>query len=72
MDIRQARKSLDLTQAELADRLGIHHTAISRYETGAAIPDKRTMIALEAIFSGHAPALPDRSPADVQESAAGQ
>lgn len=51
MDIREARKALNLTQAELAEKLGVDHSAISRYETGAVAPDKRTMIALSAIFA---------------------
>ena len=50
MDIRTARKALNLTQAELAAMLGVNHSAISRYETGAVAPDKRTLIALNAIF----------------------
>ena len=51
MDIREARKALNLTQAELAEMLGVDHSAISRYETGAVTPDKRTLIALAAIFA---------------------
>lgn len=50
MDIRELRKALNMTQADLAEHLGVDHSAISRYETGAVAPDKRTLIALNAIF----------------------
>jgi len=38
--IRAARKSLHLTQLELAEKLGVAEATISRWETGALIPSR--------------------------------
>lgn len=50
MDMREARKALDLSQAELAARLGVHQTTISRFETGDLEVDARTGLALRALL----------------------
>ena len=34
-EFRQVRKDLKLTQAQLAEKLGVHPITISHYETGA-------------------------------------
>ena len=34
-EFRQIRKDLNLTQAQLAEKLGVHPITISHYETGA-------------------------------------
>jgi transcriptional regulator with XRE-family HTH domain len=49
IDIAAIRKELNLTQAELADKLGLHQTTISRFETGEMPLDKRTQLAVEAL-----------------------
>ena len=37
--IRSARKSLGLTQRQLADRLGVSNTSVSNWEKGLSRPD---------------------------------
>ena len=37
--IAELRRSIPLTQAELADRLGISHQAVSQWERGETLPD---------------------------------
>lgn len=44
--IAQCRKSKQLTQAELAEKLGITDRAISKWETGKGMPDSSIMIDL--------------------------
>jgi transcriptional regulator with XRE-family HTH domain len=51
VDIRAIRKNLGLSQAELADKLGVHQTSVSRFETGDLPLDKRTELALLALES---------------------
>ena len=50
MDIRKERKALGWTQAQLADKLGINHSMVSRMESGDILLNVRTLIALEVIF----------------------
>lgn len=49
LDLVAIRKELNLTQVELAEKLGVHQTTISRFETGDLPLDKRTQLALEAL-----------------------
>jgi len=49
IDVRSIRKELKLSQAELAEKLGLHQTSISRLETGEMSVDKRTELALAAL-----------------------
>lgn len=51
MDIASARKTLGLSQAELAERLGVNQASISRFETGELIPNARTVLAIKALFA---------------------
>ena len=44
--IAERRKSVELTQAELAERLGITDRAISKWETGRSMPDSSIMLLL--------------------------
>lgn len=53
-DIKQIREALGLTQAEMAERLGIHQATLSRIETGAIAPDKRNLLAAKALMAGQA------------------
>jgi transcriptional regulator with XRE-family HTH domain len=48
-NIRNIRIRLRLTQAQLAEKLGITQASVSRLETGQPI-DKRTTLALEALL----------------------
>jgi transcriptional regulator with XRE-family HTH domain len=51
-DMRAIRKELGLSQAEMAERLGLHQTTISRFETGDLTLDRRTELAVQALRSG--------------------
>jgi transcriptional regulator with XRE-family HTH domain len=48
--LRDSRKRLNLTQAELAAKLGLHQTSVSRMETGDLEVDERTRLAVEALI----------------------
>lgn len=48
-DVKAIRQELKLSQAELAEKLGLHQTTISRFETGEMPLDKRTELALLAL-----------------------
>jgi transcriptional regulator with XRE-family HTH domain len=50
-DIQSIRKALGLSQSEMADRLGLHQTTISRFERGDLPTDKRTLLAAELLLS---------------------
>ena len=47
--IKQTRKALGATQAELAAMLGLNQSTVSRLESGALDVDARTALALEAL-----------------------
>jgi transcriptional regulator with XRE-family HTH domain len=49
LDIAAIRKELNLTQAQLAEKLGLHQTTISRFETGEMPLDPRTKLAIEML-----------------------
>lgn len=49
IDVRTVREELKLSQSELADRLGLHQSTISRFESGSLPLDKRTELALLAL-----------------------
>lgn len=49
MDIAAFRKAHGLSQAALADKLGINQATVSRLETGKMRVNRRTVLALEAI-----------------------
>lgn len=50
-DLRTIREELGLSQAEMADKLGLHQTTISRFETGSLPVDKRTELAILALHN---------------------
>ena len=50
-EIKDIRARLGLTQAEMADHLGITQSTLSRLETGVIIANKRTILAAQALFS---------------------
>ena len=49
--IRDARQRLGLTQIELAGKLGLHQSTISRFENGTLPIDERTELAIEALLA---------------------
>jgi len=49
MDLRAIRVELKLSQAALAERLGVTQATISRFESGDLKLDQRTKLAIEAI-----------------------
>lgn len=55
-NMRDIRRQLNLTQNELADRLGVQQSTISRYERGDLPIDKRTQLALDALVTAAEPA----------------
>lgn len=49
--LKQLRKENDMTQKDLADKLGIVRTAIANYETGRATPDSETLSLIASILN---------------------
>lgn len=49
--IKELRLSLDLTQAELAQKIGFNQTAIGKYERNELEPSVSTLIKLADIFN---------------------
>ena len=49
--IKQIREALGLSQAEMAEELGIHQTTLSRIETGVIAADKRNLLAANALLA---------------------
>jgi len=50
-NIRDIRRQLGLTQIEMAERLGLHQSTISRFESGDKPVDKRTALAAQALLA---------------------
>lgn len=48
--IQSERKALELTQKELAQKLGCTDKAVSRWETGSGLPDAALLLSLSEIF----------------------
>ena len=48
--IKQLRNQKGLTQAQLAQQLHVHQTAVSQWECGRTFPDRETIIKLAAFF----------------------
>lgn len=51
MEIKALRESAKLSQSDLAARLGVTQSTVSRFERGELKLDTRTRLALEAVFS---------------------
>lgn len=49
--ISEKRKSLNKTQKEIADSLGVTYQAVSRWETGESIPDIETLCMLADLYN---------------------
>jgi DNA-binding XRE family transcriptional regulator len=50
--VAEIRRELKLTQWQLADKLGIHQSSVSRFETGELELDERTKLSLLALQAG--------------------
>lgn len=48
--IKHLRKTNDMSQEELADKLGISRQAVSRWETGETLPDAAMLVRLSSVF----------------------
>jgi len=53
-DMLAIREALKLSQAEMAEKLGLHQSTISRFERGDLPVDKRTLLAAQALLSAKA------------------
>ena len=51
LDIKENRKKLGLTQAELAERVGVSLKTISNYENGEVIPESKKALLLKILSS---------------------
>ena len=49
-NLKSLRKSLGLTQQQLADKLGISRVNYTRYETNASSPDFQTLVAIADFY----------------------
>jgi len=49
-NISRLRKSADMTQSELADRLNVTRQAVSRYELGDSFPDVSILVLISDVF----------------------
>lgn len=50
-NLRRLRKEQDLTQEQLADKLGVTYQSVSRWENGSTYPDLELIPAIAEIFS---------------------
>ena len=50
-NIRRFRRSMDMTQEQLAEQLGVSFQSVSRWENGTTYPDMELLPALARIFS---------------------
>ena len=48
--IRQLRKERGWLQADLAEQLGVHRSAVSTWERGVYLPEPRTLLRLGDLF----------------------
>ena len=48
--LAEERRRNNMTQEQLAERLGVSRQAVSRWETGAADPSTSNLLALAKIF----------------------
>ncbi len=56
-NIRNLRKKADLTQEQLAERLGVTYQSVSRWENGTSYPDLELIPAIAGVFSVSTDAL---------------
>lgn len=48
--MRKARQDMEMTQADLAEKLGITHTAVVRFERGDKMPGMLTAVAIAQLL----------------------
>ena len=48
--LKELRKSAKMTQAELANRLGLERSSIGKYETGGVMPSDEIKMAIASLF----------------------
>ena len=72
-NIARLRQSRNMTQQQLAAVLNVSHQAVSKWETGAALPDMETLMSLTQLFGvTMEQLLTDNIPADRFEQAVGE
>ena len=49
-NIRTCRRQMDLTQEQLAERLGVSFQSVSRWENGSTYPDMELLPVLAGVF----------------------
>ena len=49
--IKEARTNADLTQEQLAEKLNVSRQAVSRWESGSALPDASNIRQLSKVFA---------------------
>ena len=67
--IQEARKAAGLSQESLGERLGVSRQAVSKWESGASVPDLENLIAMSRIFGVTIGALLGVEPAAEEPSA---
>lgn len=60
--IGRYRKEMGISQEELGHRLGVSRQAVSKWETGRAVPDMENLLALARLFGVPLPELTDTPP----------
>ena len=50
-EIKTRRTALGMTQEDLAEKLGVSHITVSRWERGAALPSPKNVKAMIDIFN---------------------
>lgn len=50
MKIKTLRRAKNMTQFELAEKVGVHRTAVTMWETGKSFPTTKTLIELARVF----------------------
>lgn len=55
IDIKDVRKSLGLTQAEFAERLGVTFASVNRWENGKAVPQRSRIKAIQELLRRDGP-----------------
>ena len=49
-NLRRLRRAADMTQEQLADKLGVAYQSVSRWENGTTYPDMEFLPVLAGIF----------------------
>ena len=68
--LRAIRSKLDLSQEQLAERLGVSFATVNRWECGANLPQKAALEVIAALAQ-EAGLSPGEAPADMAAPAAG-